>query len=464
MAYTTWEARGTTGDDLNAGGFRSDGVTDYSQQAAAQLSLSDLVTDGTAVVTSVVGGFTAAMVGNWVQINGGTGALSAVLRYITVFTDGNTVTLNATVAISVGASIKVGGALKTLATIGAVMGTSDIAHMTGNVTINVDAANVAAGRFAPASAVGGVVGYGAARFDGGTKPIVTMAAPITGLAFYLAGGGWIENISVACGNVGSGIRILNGTIKDCYVTNWIAGGLGFQTNGTGSALVIGCEAASGAARGYLIRDNGGGGNHRIISSIAHDCANIGIELAGGAIAINCISYLNTGASGHGIVGQSNMCCIGCTTYGNSQDGYRDVTVGSITVLINCDAEANTGKGFRGETTQPIATMLISCSAFNNTAGDKTDAEWGRISNFTTRTVSAYTDPANGDFTPNLVDGGGHDLIGRGHPQGAPFTGATQMNPNRGPASNRPPTIIPGGGFVVISPADSDPYALGHPLE
>lgn len=61
---TVWEIR-QTGSALNGGGFRpGSGGTDYSQQAAAQLSLTDVVTNGTTTLTSAVGGFTAAMVGN----------------------------------------------------------------------------------------------------------------------------------------------------------------------------------------------------------------------------------------------------------------------------------------------------------------------------------------------------------------------------------------------------------------
>lgn len=61
---TVWEIR-QTGSALNGGGFRpGSGGTDYSQQAAAQLSLTDVVTNGTTTLTSATGGFTAAMVGN----------------------------------------------------------------------------------------------------------------------------------------------------------------------------------------------------------------------------------------------------------------------------------------------------------------------------------------------------------------------------------------------------------------
>jgi len=72
---TIWEVR-TGGSNENGGGFhdRIPGTSvDYSQQNAPQLALIDLVGSAASVtVTSVVGGFTAAMVGNVMRIRAGT--------------------------------------------------------------------------------------------------------------------------------------------------------------------------------------------------------------------------------------------------------------------------------------------------------------------------------------------------------------------------------------------------------
>jgi hypothetical protein len=67
-----WRIR-TDGNELNGGGFDPDlGSTDYTDQAAAQLSLSDLACPNTSHLTSVTGGFTSAMVGNCIRIASGT--------------------------------------------------------------------------------------------------------------------------------------------------------------------------------------------------------------------------------------------------------------------------------------------------------------------------------------------------------------------------------------------------------
>ena len=73
-ATTVWEVR-STGNDNNGGGYNTAaGTTDYSQQNSPQLGLTDLATPGagSTTLTSAVGGFTAAMVGNIIQILSGT--------------------------------------------------------------------------------------------------------------------------------------------------------------------------------------------------------------------------------------------------------------------------------------------------------------------------------------------------------------------------------------------------------
>src|SRR5216684_2306337 len=94
-AATVWDVRPTTGSNLNGACFDStiaNAGTDYSQQATAQLSLSDMATTGvTTTVTSVTGGFTAAMIGNCLRIDSGTNWTLGWYQ-ITARTDTNTIT------------------------------------------------------------------------------------------------------------------------------------------------------------------------------------------------------------------------------------------------------------------------------------------------------------------------------------------------------------------------------------
>ena len=114
-ATTVWRVR-IGGNDVNAGCFDPMVVgagTDYTEQDAAQLTLTDLASAGASTtLSSAIGGFTAAMVGNGVRISGGTG-FTAGLYIIAGYTSSNAVTLDrapSTGAAS-GATGRVGGAV-----------------------------------------------------------------------------------------------------------------------------------------------------------------------------------------------------------------------------------------------------------------------------------------------------------------------------------------------------------------
>lgn len=111
-----WWCR-TDGDDTNGGGFDS-GIpsagTNYCDQAAAELSLTDLATSGAGVttITSVTGGFTSAMIGNSIRIASGTN-FTAGYYWITGYTDTNTITVSVSPTPSAAGSAgngKIGGA------------------------------------------------------------------------------------------------------------------------------------------------------------------------------------------------------------------------------------------------------------------------------------------------------------------------------------------------------------------
>ena len=103
------------GAETNGGGFDpyvAGAGTNYADQDAAQLSLTDLATAGaSANVSSVTGGFTSQMIGNVMRIASGTN-FTADYYVITAVADTNNATLDRACATDVGASgvCKVGGA------------------------------------------------------------------------------------------------------------------------------------------------------------------------------------------------------------------------------------------------------------------------------------------------------------------------------------------------------------------
>lgn len=120
-AAMTWYNR-TGGVEANGGGFDSTisgAGTNYADQDAPQLSITDLASTASTTVTSVTGGFTAAMIGNVLRLASATGspvADSAGSRYlaITGYTDTNTITVDKVSGTYTLGIAKVGGAHATL--------------------------------------------------------------------------------------------------------------------------------------------------------------------------------------------------------------------------------------------------------------------------------------------------------------------------------------------------------------
>lgn len=101
-----WEMRATASGDQNGGLFDpAFGGSDLSLQNSPQLSVSDLVGNGTTTLTSATGGFTTQMRGN-----GLVDATTGIWYQITAFTKTNTVTVDKTAGTFTGHTANVGGA------------------------------------------------------------------------------------------------------------------------------------------------------------------------------------------------------------------------------------------------------------------------------------------------------------------------------------------------------------------
>ena len=230
-AAAAWRIR-TDGSDENGSGYDatiSGAGTDYSDQAASQLALTDLATSGAGVttLTSVTGGFTSAMIGNAIRIRSGTNFQTGYY-YITAQTDTNTVTLDRTPssgAAGSGGSGKVGGAALTIRKL------LNSANATGEEVVAGNTVYVrGAGSDSPASddyattadhyvLVPGSVAAGPVRVIGyNGRPRISE----TGLMWYQTSHVWFENLFITCTNSTNGsFGIVNcsGTValKNCVV-------------------------------------------------------------------------------------------------------------------------------------------------------------------------------------------------------------------------------------------------------
>jgi hypothetical protein len=348
-ATTVWEVR-TTGDATNGAGFNASQTsagTDYSQQDAAQLALTDLACASNTTLTSATGGFTAAMIGNLIYIASGTNDAPGYYE-ITAYTDTNTVTIDRTCATGgnmtdgVG---KVGGATNHPQTIAPSV-------VAGN-TIYVAAGTyqkVGANAFVLNYTVAGTQylpirwkGYNSAR---ATRPIGTdrpvFDANSDAADVVLSGNSW---------NVFDSFILQAGTDKGIdFSSNYSFyginlkvsnnGGFGISRNNSAGAWVylFGCE----------VNNNGSAGVYSSASAL---------------YCLYCYVHDNTG--------------IGLYQRYGGNDNYP------YTLFINCISESNAGHGFRmgDDGGGPFQNIILNNIAYNNT-GANNDGFHLRTSNAT----------------------------------------------------------------------------------
>lgn len=245
---TNWEVR-TTGNDNNGGGFydRNPGTSvDYTQQDSAQLSLTDLATDGAGTgLSSVTGGFTESMVGNIIHIVSGTGFTPGWYEIVT-YTDEYNVIIDRSAGASASVGVgKVGGALTSLtdAFLEAVNDSNIIYIKSGtyNLTETINVSN------AGSSANGDIriEGYKTTRGDeprGNDRPLVNC-----GSYSFIFNNFWnFKHIRVISAYTGSAIQV--GTFGTFYnVYSNLTGGTNVYDaaiQGTTSLTIIDCELQS----------------------------------------------------------------------------------------------------------------------------------------------------------------------------------------------------------------------------
>lgn len=395
---TQWDVR-TTGSDTNGGGYSSGG-TDYSQQNAAQLALTDAVANGTTTITSATAGFTAAMIGNTVYMQGGSGTLTAVRRQITAYTNATTVTVDATVAAGTGITMNVGGSLATPAepfTRGCVA---------GNTVWVKNGTYTTAAKIVPTGGSSGLlvqlIGYNATHGDISTYtngPLINATATISTFGMVSLENGY--NL-VAFIKVGSNSQSVGrGIYESAY------------------SQIVGC-LATGA---FTIKGISSLGSLSSMSRCDADASGMDCYYAmsycsaKGLIETNsafrCIAY-DTGGSVKGFqryqAGPVYLCeceAINCGGDGFYIDGASN---SRNTVLERCLAVHNGGYGYNASASTNCAFM-IDCAAQGNTSGAKNNILNGEFGSVTTSTLSGdpLTSSTGKNFTLDSTVGEGAAL-------------------------------------------------------
>lgn len=348
---TNWYIR-AGGAETNGGGFDpyvSGAGTNYCDQDAAQLSLTDLATAGTSAnISSATGGFTSAMIGNVLRIASGTN-FTADYYVLTAVTDTNNATVDRNCSVGAGSAgvCKLGGAhahiMQYASSTGAgtpthalatplIAGNTIYIRGTGGADPTVDDYDWSGGYWNfPA---GGNLSTGNVRIIGypsGTRPRIGHQ----GILLYDAKWTAVEHVKFfqkTSGFTGNNIAPIgwNTSATSYYDCIFDSNGKDskqaqFGNNSDGSGICMGCE----------FRNSGGGA--------AGTAAHVGMVHVGGFHAFNWVHA----ARGHGFTADGiGGTIFGCLVNANLVNGYKDTGAGTAdigpTYIANNTWDANGG--------------------------------------------------------------------------------------------------------------------------
>jgi len=398
----TWEVR-TTGSDTNGGGFKPGASgTDWTQQAAAQYSVTDGVTAGTTTITSATANFGTDVVGNVIYVQGGTGSITAGWYEITARGSTTSITVDRSTGLTAGTGVtlKIGGALASVG--GAKAAGTTTGHIvyvkSGTYSISTATINVSGG------AVSDTLQYTMCGYDTTRTLTNTDTRPV--LQY---------NASTVTGITSRGLFInleLDGNSQTAAKADGGSGAMYYRclyrnmSTASGSGVHLWCIATSNSAATLVGQ-----------ISYCEAYSNTSTPISSPQV-IHTISYNNTGASTDGFdLSTVSTNAYHCHSYGNGRHGFHFPAARGAGIS-NCHAENNSGYGFNLTTN---AAALIHCSAYNNTSGTyptllQTVLNKGFI---TVTDGSVYANAAGSDFSLNATALRGALLRAAGFPTTSP---------------------------------------------
>lgn len=467
-ANTVWEVRPTVGNDTNGGGFVTGASgTDFSQQNAKNtvgnnISTTDAVANGTTTITSATATFTAAIVGNLVFFSGGTGSITGQWRQVTGFTNGTTITIDASIAASTGMTMNIGGALAHWVT-----------ALSASVTFNTIYIKATGSDVLTSNGVGSssqtdikVIGYNASRSDNGQATITTATNGVILFQFSSgAGTKWLlKNLKLTntAASRADGIKanLASSTQTGLIVQNCTLDGFAIGINQANSGFnagiagleVLNTEIKNCTSHGIDLN----GCTTYINGCYIHDNSGNGIfregtrNQAGDLVIQNTICYKNT-LSGlrDALNDQTCNLRVNSSVFAtNTLDGIRldSGGAGIIPIVTNSILWANSGWGINSTVTI-TSTVIANHNAYgSNTSGDSTG--WVTEPDKVTLTTSPFVSIGT-DFSLNTTAGGGAACEGAGYP--GVLNGAGTGNLDIGAID----TTTGGGGSTtnfIVSPA------------
>lgn len=337
---TIWEVR-SGGNDTNGGGFVSGASgTDFSQQTAAQISVTDAVAVGTTTVTSLTASFAASSVGNIIYLQGGTGSLAAGWYQVVSFTNSTTIVVDRNVATGTGITLHLGGAFVTIQKGLDQLIDSQIVYVKA-ATYSISAV-LTIPSITPSNYYTRIIGYTTTRGDNG-QPTVSQTAAANGINMNQQGVS-LQNFifdGTTAGTIGINIGSQYDTVSNCVAKNWTSYGINLQSAAT--TTLYKCEITANAGTyGLAIQS----GEIAAYYCYIHNNTNAGVFSSGGDIKfVSCVIANNGGI---GLDGDDiDLYVTNCLFYNNTGDGFKPSHPYSMaigTVFTNCIFAKNGGYG------------------------------------------------------------------------------------------------------------------------
>jgi len=393
---TVWELR-VAGAATNGGGFKdlNPGTSvDYSQQDAAQLSLTDIASNGAGTgIYSATGGFTAAMEGNCMYISG-TGFTTGWYQ-IVGYTDANNITIDRSCGVSAsGGTGNVGGAWQPNYTDWNLFFNTtnksnyNISYIKAGTYDTViqggSALNIAAG-------YNQLLGYNTTRDDspeGTARPFLDFGNT-AGYLWYTGAVGVLANIRIDktyTGNNSNSLYVtgLGDIVRNCKITRSGYTNAYAVRIGIGDVKIIQCEVV--CSSGYAIQSINQSGTN-IHFCYIHDSA-YGIDNTGSSdekqIVSNCVIDTITNE--------------GISLYQRSM--IRECTIYSCGTGVQFTSQYNTLiNTIIKDCTTGISSGQYNYEDNNCLHGNTTDRSGGVVAG--PNSISSnplLSDPANADFT------------------------------------------------------------------
>lgn len=435
------------GNNANAGCFIEGAAgTDRSQQTSPQLTLTDLVIDGSnaAKVTSASHNFVTADEGNCLRVSAGTGFTTGLYYIVSTASNAATLDRNVGTTSSTGGSAKMGGALATLAQLNTDMCSSCRAW------VKADADYVISSKVTfnfSNSGASWIRGYTSSRGDNGRATIkstgsiggdrlvdINVAQNFTFANFTFnvnsdtgVSGIWVlnqptylENIEVKNFNAIDQIRLNNvrGICRYCYIHDGTSTSEIFYFVNSSSACIY-CSIVNVAGNGA-----------------------IGFLLTDSALCLHCavVNLTGTTTDAFHLGNQEPMWLDHVLCYNVSRDCVQIITTGlPIFITNSIFATAVSAIDNTSGTTLRANDFLNDYNFIYNLSGTAYNGVTAG-SHSVTLTKSPFVNAGSLDFRLNNTKGGGSSVRAHGAPSSMPgFLGT--YYPDAGVAQHQDPKFI-----------------------